>query len=216
MPGALRQTRGRWLVTVPTRQRLIDAASVLFRRQGLSGTGVKQILAAADAPFSSLYHHFPGGKDELAAVAIAAAGDHYEALVTGVWDAQADLAGSVAAVFDGAAEILVLTGYADACPIATVALEVASTNETLRAATARVFGRWDDAVTRRLAAGGADGAGARALAQSILALLEGAFILARAAKSTEPMRAARDSAVTLVQAALRDAAGDPGGPGGEG
>lgn len=189
-------------MTPPTRQRLIDAASVLFRRQGLTATGVKQILAAADAPFSSLYHHFPGGKDELAAEAIAASGDHYEALVGGVWDAEADLVASVTAVFDGAAEVLVMTDYADACPVATVALEVASTNETLRAATALVFGRWDNAVSRRLTASGVSAAVARPLAQSIIALLEGAFILARAAKSAEPMRAARDSAVTLVRAAV--------------
>src|ERR1700758_2788691 len=69
-----RHPRRSWFVTVstvPTRQRLIDAASALFRRQGFAATGIKQILAEADAPFSSLYHHFPGGKDELAAKAIA-------------------------------------------------------------------------------------------------------------------------------------------------
>jgi AcrR family transcriptional regulator len=190
-------------VTVPTRQRLIDAASVLFRRQGLTATGIKQILAEADAPFSSLYHHFPGGKDELAAKAIADAGQHYEALVGAVWDSGTNLETSVSMVFDGAAELLVVTDYADACPIATVALEVASTNELLREATARVFGRWDDAVSRRLTDRGVDETAARPLAQSIVALLEGAFMLARAAKNTEPMRAARDSAVTLVRAAAQ-------------
>jgi hypothetical protein len=41
---------------------------------------------------------------------------------------------------------------------------------------------------------------AASLARSIIALLEGAFVLSRAAKSTEPMRAARDAAVTLVRA----------------
>jgi AcrR family transcriptional regulator len=184
--------------SAPTRQRLIDGASVLFRRQGLTGTGIKQILAAADAPFSSLYHHFPGGKNELAAAAIAAAGDYYEDLVGGVWRTGTDPAASVAAVFDGAAELLVATDYADACPIATVALEVASTNELLREATARVFGRWDDAVSGWLTAAGVAEAAVRPLSQSLMALLEGAFILARATKSTEPMRAARDSAVTLV------------------
>lgn len=201
-------------MTVPTRRRLIDAASVLFRRQGLAATGVKQILTAADAPFSSLYHHFPGGKDELAAEAIVDAGARYQALVGGVWDAEADLAGSVAAVFDGAAEVLAATDYADACPIAVIALEVASTSETLRLATARVFAAWGDAVSARLIASGVDESAARPLAQSVIALLEGAFILARAAKSTEPLRAARDSALTIAGAALAGTAGpradDPG------
>jgi AcrR family transcriptional regulator len=50
-----------------TKERLLKAGAQLFGRQGLAGTGIKQILAEAGAPFSSLYHHFPGGKEELAA-----------------------------------------------------------------------------------------------------------------------------------------------------
>ena len=57
-----------------TRQRLVQASAALLQRQGLPGTGIKQILADAGAPYSSLYHHFPGGKDELAAAAIRASG----------------------------------------------------------------------------------------------------------------------------------------------
>ena len=188
--------------TVPTRQRLIDAASVLFRRQGLTATGIKQILAEADAPFSSLYHHFPGGKDELAAKAIADAGQHYEALVGAVWDSGTDLETSVAMVFDGAAELLVATDYADACPIATVALEVASTNEPLRAATAEVFESWIAGATELFAAAGIARGTSRELALTMLSLLEGAFLFSRALRATEPMEIAGASAVAAVRAAL--------------
>lgn len=38
-----------------TRERILAASSELFRRQGLAGTGIKQILGRAEAPFSSLY-----------------------------------------------------------------------------------------------------------------------------------------------------------------
>ncbi len=57
-----------------TRDRLVQVSAALLQRQGLTGTGIKQILAEAHAPFSSLYHHFPGGKDELAAAAIGDVG----------------------------------------------------------------------------------------------------------------------------------------------
>jgi AcrR family transcriptional regulator len=181
-----------------TRDRLIDTASQLFRRQGLHGTGIKQILAGADAPFSSLYHHFPGGKDQLAAEAIATAGTYYQQLAETAWSTAPDLSASLGAVFDGAAAELVATDYADACPIATIALEVASTSEPLRLATAQVFDAWTQAAAGRLAAAGIAGPAATDLARAIIALLEGAFILSRAAKSTEPMRAARDAAIVLV------------------
>jgi hypothetical protein len=104
-----------------------------------------------------------------------------------VYDGRPDTAASVAAVFDGAAEALVATDYADACPIAAVALEVASTDEVLRRATAEVFERWTVALTERL--------GDRDRALAVIAALEGAFVLCRAARTTEPISAARDMAV---------------------
>ena len=94
------------------------------------------------------------------------------------------------------------SGYADACPIATVALEVASTNEPLRMATASVFESWVVALSSRLGDAGAEPATARATAIAVIELLEGAFLLCRAARDTEAMVAAGAAAVALVTAAL--------------
>ncbi len=174
----------------PTRERILFATADLFRRQGYAGTGLKQVVAEADAPFGSLYHHFPGGKQQLADEVIRAGGAFFEALVTAVYDEQATPEDSVRAVFAGAAQTLVASGFEDACPIATVALEVASTNDALRQATADVFAQWTDALTQRL--------GDRGRALAVLAALEGAFVLCRAARSTEPMLAAGEMAAILV------------------
>ena len=46
-----------------TRDRIVQASAELFRRQGYAATGVKQIVTDAQAPFGSLYHFFPGGKE---------------------------------------------------------------------------------------------------------------------------------------------------------
>lgn len=46
---------------------------------------------------------------------------------------------SLVHAFEAAADDLAAADYADACPIGTVALEVASSNEVLRVATAEVF-----------------------------------------------------------------------------
>ena len=50
-----------------TRDRIVDASAELFRLQGYNATGVKKIVTAAQAPFGSLYHFFPGGKEQLGA-----------------------------------------------------------------------------------------------------------------------------------------------------
>src|SRR3954451_12384798 len=127
---------------IPTRERILYATAELFRRQGYAGTGLKQVVAGAGAPFGSLYHHFPGGKQQLGEEVIRAGGAFFQALVTAVYDAEATPEGSRREVFAGAAETLTATDFQDACPIATVALEVASTDEVLRRATAEVFEAW--------------------------------------------------------------------------
>lgn len=187
---------------VPTRDRIRDSAADLFQHQGYHATGVKQIVGGAGAPLASLYHFFPGGKEALGAEVVRVSGAGYQELVGGVWDAAPDVVAGVHAVFDGAAAVLEATGYEDACPIATVALEVASTNETLRVATAEVFDAWIASATGRLEAAGLARDAARALAFAIVGGLEGAFVLARATRSVEPLAASGQVAADAVARAL--------------
>src|SRR5215472_7667047 len=181
-----------------TRQRIIGATAVLMRRQGYEATGMKEIVAAASAPFGSVYHFFPGGKEQLGAETIRWSGAEYAKLLAAALDSSPDLAGGVRAFFDGAAEHLVATGYADACPIATIALEVSSHSEVLRQACAEVFEMWIDA-------GGVPRGLSRRLAIEMLALLEGAFVLCRAVRDTEALAVAAGAALASLAAVLAPA-----------
>lgn len=188
-----------------TRDRIVHATADLIRRQGYPGTGLKQISAASGAPFGSLYHFFPGGKEELVAEAIRFSGQGYLELCTGILDNAPDPVTGIDDAFTGAAEVLAQSGYADACPIATVALEVAGTSEPLRQVTAEVFDSWIDAMAERFVAAGLADDAARALAVQALSALEGAFVLARTLRSKEPVLAAG----RLMVAAMRSALGLP-------
>jgi len=185
-----------------TKDRIIDSSAELFRRQGYTATGVKQIVAAANAPFGSIYHFFPGGKEQLGVEAIRSSGQLYMQLFATIAMQAPDVLSAVEEFFAGAAETLQETDYADACPIATVALEVASTSEPMREATAEVFDSWISGATEYFAAAGIERETARELALTMLSLLEGAFIFCRAMRTTEPLQVAGASAVTVVQAAL--------------
>jgi AcrR family transcriptional regulator len=189
-----------------TKSRILDATAELFMRYGYTGTGLKQIVADANAPFGSLYHHFPGGKQELGVEVIHRSGAMYLELVMGVVDAAPDPVSGVRDCFSGAAEVLRATDYADACPIETVALEVANTNEPLREATAQVFESWIVAASARFRAAGVDEQTGRELAIMLITLLEGAFVLCRASRTTEALEAAGKTAATVVEAALRGCA----------
>lgn len=187
---------------VPTRDRILFASAELFRRQGYAGTGLKQVVAEAGAPFGSLYHFFPGGKEQLAGEVLRTGGAFFLALYEAIVAAASDLPSGVEAFFVGAAETLRSTDFADACPIATVAGEVASTHDVLRRATADVFESWLDAFAEDLGEAGVARERTRPLALAILTLLEGAFLLCRSLRSTEPMEASADAALALLSAAL--------------
>lgn len=190
------------MTAVDTKERIVDAAAELFRRQGYAGTGVKRIADAATAPFGSLYHFFPGGKEELADAVVRRSGDFYLLLLEAILDASPDIVTGIRNFFAGAAETLRTTDYADACPIAVVALEVASTNEPLRRATADVFEVWIAGLAGRLSAAGIAADRARELAIEAIAAIEGAFILCRASRSTVPLEITGRSTAAAVSAAL--------------
>lgn len=186
-----------------TKDRIVDTAIELFRRHGYTGTGMKQIVQAASAPFGSLYHHFPGGKEELGQEVIRRAGAMYGELFREVTAQFDDAIEGIDAFFRGAADALVESDYEDACPIATVALEVASTSEPLRLATADVFTSWLEGWTAYLRVrGGLDEEPARTLAVEGLTAMEGAFVLCRALRTPEPMHVAGAAAVERVREAL--------------
>ncbi len=187
---------------VKTRDRILEATAELLRRKGYHGTGLKQIVKASEAPFGSIYHHFPGGKEELGAEAIRVAGRTYNALIQAFFENASDAAEATNAFFDGAGVVLEMTDYEDACPIATVALEVASVSEPMRAASGEVFESWIDDVTRDFETLGMPPERCRDVAIELLMLIEGAFLLCRSWKSIEPMKIAGSRAVDTVRAAL--------------
>lgn len=193
---------GKATSTHETRQRILNAGTELFRRSGYTGTGMKQIAEAAGAPFGSIYHFFPGGKAQLGEEVIRTSGGVYLGLITALMTPYEDRVAATADAFAAAAGTLAELDFADPCPIATVALEVASTNEALRQATSEVFDSWIERLAAYYAQGGMPEPVARETAGSVIALLEGAFMLGRAARSTAPVRAAGTAAAAIVRAAL--------------
>jgi AcrR family transcriptional regulator len=189
-----------------TKDRILETSGELFRRQGYMGTGVKQIVEEAGAPFGSIYHFFPGGKEELGAETIRRSGALYGLLFVEFVGPDVDLVKGVRDFFAGAAETLSETDFADACPIATVALEVSSSSEELREACADVFNLWIEGGTARFVEAGLAKKRARALVIEMLSGLEGAFVLSRALRSTEPVELAGEAAATAIEKALANRA----------
>ena len=185
-----------------TRDRIVTATTELFRTRGFNGTSLKQITDASGATTGSLYHFFPGGKEQLAQVVIETSGAAYRQLFEMIADAATDPAMAITDFFEGAAIVLEETDFIDPCPIGTVAREVASTNDQLRQATHTVFVSWIDAAADRFAAAGLARNDALGLATTLVAAIEGGFVLARAGRDASPLRAAGQHLRQLVEMSL--------------
>jgi TetR/AcrR family transcriptional repressor of lmrAB and yxaGH operons len=167
------------------RTRLIDSMAQSLRSAGYHNTGLNQIVADSGAPKGSMYHYFPGGKVELAAVAI----DRSAALVAERIGEilQRGLAPRAAleAVIDFFATEMEASAFTKGCPVATITLEEAATTPQIREACARAYEGWQAGLAHYLAAHGV--ADPRTTAETFLMLLEGALLLARARLSVEPL-----------------------------
>ena len=183
-----------------SRAALLDSAALLFRRQGYAATGVNQILESAEVKAGSLYHHFPDGKQELAAAVVDIVGGGIERRLRGFLES--DLA--VADIVDAWIDLMgagLTSDQRDGCPIEPIATESVNASPQVREASARAFSGWCLAVADRLRADGWPNEDADQTALAVIALLEGALILSRITGDTPALDAAKAAARTLLSPA---------------
>jgi len=165
---------------------MVRSMGRLLRRQGYAATGLQQLVLEAEAPMGSMYFHFPNGKEQLAAEAVARSGsDLGEMLATLLGGA--DTPAAVRAITAAMGADLKRSRWHNGCPIATTALEMAADSEAIRSATNAVFDRWELLFVQRMRADGIPLERARGIAPLIVAALEGALILARARRRLDPL-----------------------------
>jgi TetR/AcrR family transcriptional repressor of lmrAB and yxaGH operons len=186
-----------------TRDRLVSAMTDALQRRGLHGIGLTELLQTAQAPKGVLYHHFPGGKTELAVAAIEGA---VAWLCSGLDQLLQERADPVAALrqwMGNAQKQLERSGFERGCPLAAVALETTPDDAQLRAALAAGFAALRDRLAALLAQAGIAAPRAAGLATLTVAAYEGALIQARVAGSAEPMRDTAETLLALLAAELQ-------------
>jgi len=185
-----------------TRDRMLEATASLIRRRGHEASSLSQILEAADAPRGSLYHHFPGGKDQLVLEATRASVDWLTDLLAQALAASADTTVGFRAYVDGAVEELRRSDYGLGCPVASVVLDNPATGSPLAELCREAVETWERMYADHLEAAGLDRERAGALASLMISAVEGAILVARARRTTEPLIVARDELSRLIESAL--------------
>ena len=176
----------------------MDRAATLFRRQGYAATGLNQILEEAGVKPGSLYHHFPQGKQQLAAAVVDSEGAGIEQLLRRLLATGRP----VADIVDRWVDLLVagLSGdQRDGCPIEPIATESVNASPLVREASARAFAGWCAAVEERLRSDGWAATEAKRVALAVISLIEGALILSRISGDAGALDAAKPAARTLLR-----------------
>ncbi|WP_158861668.1 TetR/AcrR family transcriptional regulator [Leifsonia sp. AG29] len=184
-----------------SRARMIASTAKLVARQGLAGTGFARVIQESGAPRGSIYHHFPGGKAELAEEAVRFVGQRTEATIRSL---PAESAADTMADFVDLWRSVVLRGDGSGCAVAGSVLDVDSADERSAAlldVAHDIFSSWSAALAERFASAGLSEEAAAALATSALASMEGALILSRAAGGPGPLEVVGDQLAVLARAA---------------
>jgi TetR/AcrR family transcriptional regulator, transcriptional repressor for nem operon len=181
-----------------TRERLVEAARILFWKHGYSSTGIAQVLKEADAGSGSLYYFFPTKEDLLLAVLEWYRENLWSQVVQPVFDRVTDPIERIFGILDSYRRGLLATGYQHGCPIGNLALELADSHPMVRQLLAVNFTGWRKAIEQCLADSAdclPDGINHEQLALFVLTTMEGAVMLARSYHDIAPY----DTAITQLR-----------------
>ena len=158
---------------------MIQGAIALLAERGVQGTSFAVVTEATNTPRGSIYHHFPGGKNELIEEAVRSIGGLVTALIDAV-DAETP-ADVVEVFFESWRAALHASNFDGNCAVANTAIG-AGEDDSLRVASHRVFEKWHASLTSAFLRSGADTLASNDHATVCIAAAEGALIMGRASR----------------------------------
>jgi TetR/AcrR family transcriptional regulator, lmrAB and yxaGH operons repressor len=177
------------------RSNMVDGAVRLLATHGVEGTSFSEVLDAAGAPRGSVYHHFPGGKSELIHAALDRASERSLAAMEAFRGQKApDVLEHFLELWRGLLESSDLNA---GC--AVLAVTVASPQGDIQDHVGSIFRAWADLLADLFVAGGLHAEAAHRMATIAIASTEGAIVLARAQRSTDPFDEVAGTLMDLVQ-----------------
>ncbi|MCK4712620.1 MAG: TetR/AcrR family transcriptional regulator [Marinosulfonomonas sp.] len=175
-------------MTLSTRDKLVRAASVLFRQKGYHGTGIGEILEKSGVPKGSLYHHFPGGKPDLAVQTAEWAGRVIEKLIEESFQSTDSFEDGLIRLCNQIADFFESNASWDSCPVTSILLDGGERAE-FRILAKDIFENWKTTVVAIAEGYGIPTQAANTEAEKLLMLLEGAWTMSRAEGNSDKIRA---------------------------
>ena len=165
------------------RQKMIRSAAVLIRERGVEATSFSEVIALSGAPRGSIYHHFPGGKEQLIEEATRYAGEYLAAGLVAALKTE-DPRAAIRAFAAHWLGVLEETDFGSGCVVVAATLDG---SPSVRSAAGEAFAAWEGALADGIAPYVSDSERAHSIATLAIAAIEGAVVLARAQHSTRPL-----------------------------
>jgi AcrR family transcriptional regulator len=181
-----------------TRTKMLISAAEVMRERGAAGVTIDEVLTRSGAPRGSVYYHFPDGRNQILTEALRYAGDAITADID-------DAAGRGAKVLlrqfvEFWERVLADSDFNAGCPVVAAAIGSAEDDVLLAAEAGRIFAHWRTALTWAFVADGFLESDADSLAVMSIAALEGAVVLCRSLRSSDPLRKVYEQVEFLVKA----------------
>jgi TetR/AcrR family transcriptional repressor of lmrAB and yxaGH operons len=186
--------------TLPTRDRILKAAKRLFQQRGYYAVGTTEILEAAHAPKGSMYHHFPDGKEQIAIEAVNTIHRDVLELMRKLETQEKSAAETIQLLSKGMAQWLKQSAWREGTMLASTTVGSVPDLPKLHAAIKCAFDDWRQHIVKRLVQEGWTKASALTMAQTLIAGIEGAMILARIDQDERIVIKVGDTLAKLVAA----------------
>lgn len=190
------------ILSMDTRERLIASTRELLWERGYVGTSPKAIQARSGAGQGSMYHHFHG-KPDLALAAISRSAEELRSRAEAQFSGPGTVVERITAYLRRERDVL------KGCPVGRLTQDPdVMADPDLRRPVEDTFTWLTDRLTGLLAEGRGNGELAPGLdpvgtATALVAVLQGGYVLARAADSAEVFGRAVDGALGLLTAHIR-------------
>jgi AcrR family transcriptional regulator len=179
---------------------MIVSTALLVRERGARATSLDAVLEHSGAPRGSIYHHFPGGREQLLREATDYAGEYVARRLERT--APEDPLAAIDLLLDEYRESLLASDFRAGCPVVAVAVESGEDGPDLRDDVVAAFDRWRQIFARGFAASGIDAARSDELALIVVSGFEGALILSRAYRDLAPLESMRREIRAQVETEL--------------
>ena len=181
------------------REKIVRATAQLLRQRGYAATGLSDIIETSGAPKGSLYHYFPGGKDDIVVEALRYAGEKVQATLSDLARQEKTAAGALRRYAVLVAGWMAESKFRDGCPIATTLLETAAEKSKTAEAGRSAFESWTGVLSEKLVQEGVARSRAETLARLAIMSLEGTLIFARVEADATPVISAMDEVAAMME-----------------